>query len=81
MHDGRFKTLEQVIEHYSDGMHPHANLGLAFNEEEDVGEKETSGFRLTRKQKSALVAFLKTLTDDEFISDPRFSDPFVRLKE
>lgn len=81
MHDGRFATLEQVVEHYSSGVHPHANLGVAFNEVDDARDKGTSGFGLTRKQKSALVAFLKTLTDEEFISDPRFSDPFVRLKD
>jgi len=86
MHDGRFETLEQVVEHYSSGVHPHPNLGLAFNadsdagntEGDDAGGKETSGFRLTRAQKSALIAFMKTLTDVELISDPKFSDPFVR---
>lgn len=80
MHDGRFATLEQVIEHYSRGVHPHANLGLAFNVDTPAGNEKTSGFQLNATQKSALVAFLKTLTDEKFISDPRFSDPFVRLK-
>ncbi len=80
MHDGRFKTLERVIEHYSDGVHPHENLGLAFNEE-SAGTKDTTGFRLTQAQKSALVAFLKTLTDQSFLADPRFSDPFVRIAD
>ena len=32
------------------------------------------------EQQAALVAFMKTLTDDSLISDPKFSDPFVRLK-
>ncbi len=80
MHDGRFKTLQQVIEHYSSGVQPHANLGLAINGEENATGGGSSGFRLTPKQKTALIAFLKTLTDEEFISDPRFSDPFVRLE-
>jgi cytochrome c peroxidase len=80
MHDGRFTKLEQVIGHYSSGVHPHANLGLAFSDDPPAGNEETSGFRLTAAQKSALVAFLKTLTDEKFISDSRFSDPFVRLK-
>ena len=40
---------------------------------------KTSGFQLTDSQKAALVAFLKTLTDNAFISDPKFADPFVRL--
>jgi cytochrome c peroxidase len=80
MHDGRFANLEQVIEHYSSGVHPHVNLGIAFNEDMPAATPTTSGFRLTATQKSALVAFLKTLTDEKFVSDPRFSDPFVRLK-
>lgn len=75
MHDGRFKTLEEVVEHYSSGVHPHDNLGLAFNDEDS--DASTSGFRLSAEQKAALVAFLKTLTDESFIADPRFSDPFV----
>jgi cytochrome c peroxidase len=79
MHDGRFKTLEAVVEHYSSGVHPHLNLGLAF--EQQQGDTPTVGFRFTDKQKSALVAFLKTLTDRQFVTDRRFSDPFVRLKK
>jgi cytochrome c peroxidase len=78
MHDGRFQTLQQVVEHYSSGVHSHPNLGLAFNDEGRASEQETSGFRLTPAQAAALVAFLKTLTDEAFVCDPRFSDPFVR---
>jgi cytochrome c peroxidase len=79
MHDGRFKTLEQVIDHYSSGVHPHENVAIAFAEGQDEGEgAKTSGFHLTNRQKSALVAFLKTLTDESFIADPRFSDPFAK---
>lgn len=80
MHDGRFKTLERVVEHYSDGVHPHVNLELAFNEDSS-DTTSTSGFRMTPTQKSAIVAFLKTLTDESLLTDPRFSDPFVRLAE
>ena len=78
MHDGRFKTLEEVIEHYSSGVHPHENVGLAFAEGATASAKKTSGFNLTEHQKAALLAFMETLTDDTFISDPRFSDPFLR---
>ena len=77
MHDGRFETLEEVVEHYSRGVHPHVNLGLAFVDANTV--EETSGFQFTATQKAALVAFLKTLTDRQFVTDPRYSDPFVRL--
>jgi cytochrome c peroxidase len=81
MHDGRFTDLEQVVEHYSRGVHPHANLGLAFNDDPPTNNEKTSGFRLTAIQKAALVAFLKTLTDESFVSDSRFSDPFLRLEQ
>jgi cytochrome c peroxidase len=77
MHDGRFKTLEEVVEHYSRGVHSHRNLGVAVED----SAAETSGFHLTKAQKLAIVAFLNTLTDVELISDPKFSDPFVRLQE
>ncbi|MBC8289409.1 MAG: hypothetical protein H8E37_03740 [Planctomycetes bacterium] len=80
MHDGRFKTLEEVVEHYSDGVHPHPNLTLAFATRPD-NKKPTSGFGLTKQDKAALVAFLKTLTDERFVKDPRFSNPFVREKK
>jgi len=93
MHDGRFATLEEVVEHYSSGVHPDENLGLAFNDEGsgdgDAGDAgagaesskaSTSGFRLSTEEKRALVAFLKTLTDEKLIADPRFADPFVRAR-
>lgn len=81
MHDGRFKTLREVVDHYSSGVHPHPNLGLAFGERDAPRQGRTSGFRYTPKQKAALVAFLRTLTDEQFITDPRFSDPFGRQDE
>lgn len=77
MHDGRFKSLEQVVEHYSDGVHPHPNLTLAFAKR-DGNTNPTSGFGLTKRDQAALVAFLKTLTDEKLSKDPQFSDPFVR---
>jgi cytochrome c peroxidase len=76
MHDGRFKTLKDVVEHYSSGVHAHVNVGLAFDEQNPA--TKTSGFRFTAGQKTALIAFLKTLTDRQFVTDPRYSDPFVR---
>ncbi len=67
MHDGRFNTLEEVIDHYS----------------EEVVENEWSvfippgGFAFNDIEKEALLVFLETLTDDTFISNPRWSDPFA----
>jgi cytochrome c peroxidase len=75
MHDGRFKTLEEVVEHYSSRVQRHENLGLAFNDQDS--DKATMGFQFSADQKAALVAFLKTLTDEEFLSNPHFADPFI----
>jgi cytochrome c peroxidase len=69
MHDGRFATLEQVVEHYSSGVKAHPNL--------DPRLRVTQGVRLSAAQQAALIAFLKTLSDPAFITDPKFSDPFM----
>ncbi len=66
MHDGRFKTLEDVIEHYSAGIKQHPNL--------DGRLRRPLNF--DTRQKASLVAFLKTLSDHQFISDPKYADPF-----
>ncbi|MBN8683827.1 MAG: c-type cytochrome [Chitinophagales bacterium] len=72
MHDGRFKTIEEVIEFYSTGIQPHANLHPMLR----TISGEPKKFNFSTEQKQALVAFLKTLTDEQFIADVRFSDPF-----
>ena len=71
MHDGRFQTLEEVIEHYNSGGH--------FSPTVDVGSlKHTSdgGLYLSEIQKTALVDFLKMLSDTSFINNNQYSDPF-----
>ncbi len=72
MHDGRFATLEQVIEHYNSGIQAHPNLERIL--------KDSAGnprrMNLSQEEKSALVAFLKTLTDTKFVEDEKFSNPF-----
>ncbi len=73
MHDGRFETLEEVVEHYSSGVNQeHPNLGTALVEPE--GRRVANKF--SSYQKDALVAFLKTLTDQEVLTSTKFSDPF-----
>lgn len=67
MHDGRLKTLEDVVEHYSTGVKNHPTRD---------GRTPAGGFRFSTGEKAALVAFLKTLSDSKFIGDPKFSDPF-----
>jgi cytochrome c peroxidase len=65
MHDGRLATLEAVIDHYSRGGQAHPNR-----------DERMQPLGFTSSERAALVAFLKTLTDRHFLSDPKFSDPF-----
>lgn len=64
MHDGRFATLEEVLDHYSKGGH-----GVE-NENPNIRP-----FPLSESDKAALIAFLQTLTDDNLLENPAFSDP------
>lgn len=72
MHDGRYTSLEQVIEHYNSGVRDNAQLDPIFRNVNGSIKK----LNLTQVEKKALVAFLGTLTDDSFIADPKFSNPF-----
>lgn len=71
MHDGRFQTLEQTVEHYlfhSTNDTPYANPNMALL----VNKRSV----YTQYHVTALVAFLKTLTDTEFINNPDIQSPF-----
>ena len=72
MHDGRFSTLSEVLDHYSDGIQDDDNL--------DVRLKDNSGaplrMHIPESDKKAIIAFLQTMTDREMITDVRFSNPF-----
>lgn len=68
MHDGRFRNLEQVLDHYGNGKYFTANY--------DASLQRTAG--LTKQEKSDIIAFLKTLTDKTFLYDRRFADPNFR---
>ncbi len=73
MHDGRFATLEQVIEHYNSGVKAHPALD---NRLKAPGTNQPKRLNLTAAEKTAVVAFLNTLTDNTFINDEKFADPF-----
>jgi len=73
MHDGRFATLEEVIDHYSEGVKYHPNLSATMVQPWD----EPVLLDFTQEQKNALIAFMKTLTDYSVISDEKYSDPFI----
>ena len=71
MHDGRFKTLEQVIDFYSQGIiwspYIHPLMHHAYD----------GGIQLTTGEKSDLIAFIKTLRDDTFLRNPAYSSPGI----
>jgi cytochrome c peroxidase len=73
MHDGRFATLQEVIDHYSDHVLPGLTLSPSLK---DTANRPVN-LRLTQEEKADLLAFLRMLTDSGFITDPRFSDPFA----
>ncbi len=75
MHDGRFETLEEVLNHYNSGIQRSPNLDDVLKSW-DTGEAIT--LNLTDHEKSAIIAFLHTLTDENYMLDERFSDPFSR---
>lgn len=60
MHDGRFKTLEEVVAHYSGPMHRGKTL------DPNLAKHPQDGLQLNPKDQAALVAFLKTLTDPKY---------------
>ncbi|WP_427911896.1 cytochrome-c peroxidase [Ramlibacter sp. MMS24-I3-19] len=72
MHDGRFSTLEQVIEHYSTGVQDGPGLDGRLKGPDGKPLRPN----LPQADKDALVAFLRTLDDPVLAADPRFSDPF-----
>ncbi len=71
MHDGRFQTLEEVVEFYNSGVQHNASL-------DPIMTKPGTGLQLglSPEQLSDLVAFLHTLSDDTFLTDPELASPF-----
>ena len=69
MHDGRFTTLKQVLQHYSTGVKPTTNLDPVLH------QNAVPGIILTSTEQAQLIAFLKTLTDQDFVNDKRFQAP------
>jgi len=70
MHDGRFASLEEVVNHYNSGIRHSQTLDPALE------YTTQTGLMLTDQDKADLIAYLKTLTDHEMVADERYSDPF-----
>jgi cytochrome c peroxidase len=73
MHDGRFATLAEVVDHYDHGI---ANGPALDPRLQQNGSPQRLG--LSAADRAALIAFLETLDDPAFFVDPRFSDPFKK---
>lgn len=71
MHDGRMHTLEQVVEFYNSGVNKSATLDPIMTK-----PGKENGLQLSAKDKTDLVNFLKTLSDNNFITNPDLSTPF-----
>jgi cytochrome c peroxidase len=74
MHDGRFETLEEVVDHYNQGVEAHPNLDPALTDPQLGGAPIR--LELGSDDQDALVAFMLTLTDASLATDPRWADPF-----
>ena len=71
MHDGRFKTLEEVGAHYNSGIQPSATVDPVLEY-----TRVSGGLKLTAQDQADLVSFLKTLTDEILLTNPEYSNPF-----
>lgn len=77
MHDGSIATLDEVIDHYAAGGRtirsgPNAGVGR----DNPLKSSFLPGFTLTAQERADLIAFLESLTDEQFLRDPRFADPW-----
>lgn len=70
MHDGRFNTLMEVLDHYNEGIQNSATLDPALAMTMDTG------LMLTEEDKVDLINYMKTLTDNRFLTNPAYQSPF-----
>ncbi|HTF81826.1 MAG TPA: hypothetical protein VL947_08880, partial [Cytophagales bacterium] len=76
MHDGRFKTLGEVLKHYNEHIQQSSTLDpLIINAS---NEFNGTSLKLTDAEKNDIIEFLKMLTDEPFLNNKDFSDPFVK---
>jgi cytochrome c peroxidase len=72
VHDGRFQTLEEVVEHYNSGIQYHPTLSPALTD--DNGNPVR--LSLTESEKDTLVTFLEMLTDNSIGLEEKWGNPF-----
>jgi cytochrome c peroxidase len=77
MHDGSIATLDGVLDHYAAAGRTVESGPFAGNGSKNPNKSRfINGFTLTPEQRADFIAFLESLTDNEFLHDPRFSDPW-----
>jgi cytochrome c peroxidase len=72
MHDGRFSTLDEVMEHYSSEIASHPNLDSRLRDANGLADQKN----ISESDKKAIIAFLNTLSDVHVLTDPKFASPF-----
>jgi len=79
MHDGRFRSLEDVLEHYDSGIRTSSTLSALIREADNLhkNSEDRISLNLTQHERAAVIAFLHTLTDEEFVTAERFSSPIA----
>lgn len=81
MHDGSIATLEEVVDHYAAGGRTvHEGPLAGVGSQSPLRSEFMVGFELSIEQKAALLKFLRSLTDEEFLSDPRYADPWIETE-
>jgi cytochrome c peroxidase len=70
MHDGRFKTLDEVMDHYASGGHLADNISPFIPQIKDI--------KMTDTQKKEIIAFMKTFSDTSFMNNPNLQNPFKK---
>jgi cytochrome c peroxidase len=77
MHDGSIATLEKVLEFYAaGGRNITSGPNKGDGRKNPFKDERLNKIKLSKPEQADIIAFLKTLTDHEFLTNPRFSDPF-----
>jgi cytochrome c peroxidase len=82
MHDGSIATLSEVLDHYAAGGRtikegPYKGAGS----KSPLKDTLVRGFELTAQERADLLAFLESLTDQEFVTNPAFADPWAPARD
>lgn len=74
MHDGRFATIDEVLNHYSGGIKNHTNLSSVLRGPNNAAQQ----IEMTAEDREALKAFFNTFHDDDILTAEKYSDPFIQ---